>query len=84
MGKNITTGSASAGLTAEEPTTCPGLDRLQTTGQQSVDEAQDGPWVVWASGQDYAWTPTFYPTRESALNAWVFSGGYVCKNLTPV
>ena len=46
MGENIKTGSASAVITPEEPATHPGVDRLQGIGQQPVDQAQDGPWVI--------------------------------------
>lgn len=46
MGKDTSVGSASAVLENEEPTACSGLDRLQSPSQQSVNQAQDGPWVM--------------------------------------
>lgn len=46
MGENIEIGSTSSVLEAEEPTTAPGFTRLQSPRQQSVNQAQDGPWVI--------------------------------------
>lgn len=46
MGENIAIGSASRVLEAKEPTTAPGLTRLQSPRQQPVNQAQDGPWVI--------------------------------------
>lgn len=46
MGENIAIGSASSVLEAKEPTTAPGLTRLQSSRQQPVNQAQDGPWVI--------------------------------------
>lgn len=46
MGTHIEIGSASSFLEAEEPATAPGVTRLQSSCQQSVNQAQDGPWVI--------------------------------------
>jgi hypothetical protein len=46
MGQNYSFGSADHSTATAEPPTQTGLDRLQITRQQSINQAQDGPWVV--------------------------------------
>ena len=49
MGQNYSTGSTSGSAAVAEPPTQTGLVRLQKPRQQSVDQAQDGSWVVLSS-----------------------------------
>ena len=55
MGEDIEIGSASSVLEAEEPATAPGSTRLQSPRQQSVNQAQDGPWVM--VNRQLIWVP---------------------------
>lgn len=83
MGENITFGSTSAVLEAKEPATHAGLDRLQSAGQQSVNQAQDGTWVVWVNVP--RWIPHFFHRWGDAYDFWIERpGSYLCKNHTPV
>jgi hypothetical protein len=85
MGKNIETGSASAVITPKEPTIAPGLDRLQGSGQQPVNEAQDGTWIIcYLHPRFNEWWPEMFYTYQSAVIRWRETGGYLCKNHTPV
>jgi len=85
MGKNTPVGSASVVLEAEESTVAPGLDRLQSARQQPVDEAEDGPWIIWYLHPWYnEWWSEMYRTYQSAIIRWRETGGYLCKNHTPV
>ena len=85
MGTNIETGSASAIATPEKPATHPGVNRLQGSGEQSVDQAQDGAWIIWYLHPWYnEWWPEMFYTYQSAVIRWRETGGYLCKNHTPV
>lgn len=85
MGTHTETGPTDSILEATQPTVAPGFDRLQGSGQQPVDQAQDGPWVVWYIHPAYGeyWAEWFF-TYASALIRWHETGGYLCKNHTPV
>lgn len=84
MGTHLETGPATPVLEDSQPTTCPGADRLQGAGQQSIDQAQGGTWVVLYIHPAYGeyWDEWFY-TYASALIRWRETGGYLCKNHTP-
>ena len=46
MGTHTETGPTDSILEATQPAVAPGSDRLQGAGQQPVNQAQDGPWVM--------------------------------------
>lgn len=83
MGTYTETGPTDSILEATQPAVAPGSDRLQGTGQQSVNQAQGGAWLNVYYHEDMGWLIDEYLTYEDAREAWVWNGGYVCKNLTP-
>ena len=53
MGQNYSFGSAGGGTATAEPATQGGSRRLQIFGVQSIEQTQDGPWVVLFSNGDW-------------------------------
>lgn len=84
MGENIEAGPTGTCVATEEPTTQSGVTRLQTTGQQSVDQAQNGPWIVWELVAWQGYMPIKFSRYIDAVRYWARNGGYLCKNHTPV
>lgn len=87
MGPYTETGSASTVAERAQPEAGSGVDRLQGSGQQPVNQAQDGTWVVVTPVWD-GYHRSFYAlfsTWGAAYDYWRDRpGSYLCKNLTPV
>ena len=86
MGTYTETGSTDTILEATQPAVAPGSDRLQGSGQQSTDQAQDGTWIVvtpvWGG-----YHRAFYAIFDEWDNAYDYwrdrPESLLCKNQTP-
>lgn len=88
MGTHTKIGSATTVIAAKEPAPHPGADRLQGSGKQSVDQAQDGTWVVVSPFMFDNFNRAHYAVFSTWIEAYHHWDGYpgslLCKNHTPV